>query len=58
MSSPVSYTLEGNIGVISVNNPPVNALSQPVRQGIYDAITRAEDDASKAVMIVCQGRRR
>ncbi len=56
MSSPVSYTLEGNIGVISVNNPPVNALSQPVRQGIYDAITRAEDDASKAVMIVCQGR--
>ena len=56
MSSPVSYTLEGRIGVISVNNPPVNALSQAVRQGIYDAIAEAESDASKAVLIVCEGR--
>ena len=56
MSSPVSYTLEGSIGVISVNNPPVNALSQAVRQGIFDAIAEAERDASKAVLILCEGR--
>ncbi len=56
MSSPVSYRLEGNIGVIAVNNPPVNALSQPVRQGILDAITRAQGDESAAVLIICEGR--
>ena len=56
MSSPVSYKLEGNIGVITVNNPPVNALSQPVRQGMLDAVTTAQGDDSEAVVIICEGR--
>jgi 3-hydroxyacyl-CoA dehydrogenase len=56
MSSPVSYSLQDNIGVISVNNPPVNALSHAVRQGLLDAITTAQSDASEAVVIVCEGR--
>ena len=56
MSSPVSYELLDNIGVISINNPPVNALSHPVRQGLYDTISAAQDDASEAVVIVCVGR--
>ena len=56
MSSPVSYKLEGNIGVITVNNPPVNALSQPVRQGMLDAVTTAQSDDSEAVVIICEGR--
>ncbi|HNP63122.1 MAG TPA: 3-hydroxyacyl-CoA dehydrogenase NAD-binding domain-containing protein [Woeseiaceae bacterium] len=56
MSSPVSYQLEGNIGVITVDNPPVNALSQPVRQGLLDAVTAAQIDASEALIILCAGR--
>ncbi|MDH3615589.1 MAG: 3-hydroxyacyl-CoA dehydrogenase NAD-binding domain-containing protein [Gammaproteobacteria bacterium] len=56
MSSPVKYELESNIGVISVDNPPVNALSQAVRQGLHDAIKAAQGDASEAVVIVCDGR--
>jgi len=56
MSSPVSYELEGNIGVITVDNPPVNALSHPVRQGLLDAISAAQTDASEAVVIICEGR--
>jgi 3-hydroxyacyl-CoA dehydrogenase len=56
MSLPVKYELESNIGVISVDYPPVNALSQAVRQGLHDAITAAQDDASEAVVIVCDGR--
>ena len=56
MSSPVSYKLEGIIGVITVNNPPVNALSQPVRQGMLDAITTAQGDDSEAIVIICEGR--
>jgi 3-hydroxyacyl-CoA dehydrogenase len=56
MTSPVSYELVDDIGVISIDNPPVNALSQAVRQGIHDAIAAAQQDASKAVLIICDGR--
>ena len=56
MSSPVNYTLTGNIGVMSVDNPPVNALSQAVRQGIMEALDEAQNDASEALLIICEGR--
>ena len=38
MSDAVSFTRDGEIGVITVANPPVNALSQPVRAGLKDAV--------------------
>jgi 3-hydroxyacyl-CoA dehydrogenase len=56
MTSPVSYELVDDIGVISVANPPVNALSHAVRQGIHDALAAAQQDASKAVLVICEGR--
>tara|TARA_B110000858_G_scaffold175732_1_gene209346 strand:- start:29057 stop:31162 length:2106 start_codon:yes stop_codon:yes gene_type:complete len=56
MSNVVSYELLGNIGVISVNNPPVNALSQVVREGILNAVNAAQEDASEALVLHCEGR--
>lgn len=56
MSQVVSYELLGNIGVISVNNPPVNALAQVVREGILNAVTEAQGDASEAIVLRCEGR--
>ncbi len=56
MSSPVNYELHGNIGAIIVDNPPVNALSQGVRQGLLDAITAAQSDSADALVIICAGR--
>ena len=56
MSSTVIYTLTGQIGVISIDSPPVNALSHAVRQGIMDALDQVEGDASEAVLIICEGR--
>jgi 3-hydroxyacyl-CoA dehydrogenase len=56
MTSFVSYELVDEIGVVTIDNPPVNALSQAVRQGIHDAIEVAQTDASKAVLILCAGR--
>jgi len=56
MSSSVRYELQGNVGVITVDNPPVNALSHAVRQGLLDAIKAAENDASEAIVILCDGR--
>ena len=56
MNDVVSYVMDGDIAVVTVNNPPVNALSRAVRQGLRDAIRRAADDDSKAVLILCEGR--
>ncbi len=56
MNDVVTYVLDGEIAVVTVNNPPVNALSQAVRQGLLDAIRRAAGDGSKAVLILCEGR--
>ena len=52
----VSYELNGEIGVITVNNPPVNAMSQAVRSGILDGVQSAQSDGSKAIVVVCDGR--
>ncbi len=53
---PVTYELVDDIGLIVINNPPVNALSHDVRQGIQEAIRLAQGDASRAVVIHCEGR--
>lgn len=52
----VSYQTVDDIGVITIDNPPVNALSHGVRQGILDGIKSAEDDDINAIIILCEGR--
>ncbi|MFL6771896.1 MAG: 3-hydroxyacyl-CoA dehydrogenase NAD-binding domain-containing protein [Sphingomicrobium sp.] len=55
-TSPISTRKHGDVLIILSNNPPVNALSTPVRQGLVDAIAQAEaDDSVKAVVIACEG---
>jgi 3-hydroxyacyl-CoA dehydrogenase len=55
-TSPISTRRHGDVLVILSNNPPVNALSTAVRQGIVDAIAEAEsDDAVRSVVIACEG---
>ncbi|MEX1032981.1 MAG: 3-hydroxyacyl-CoA dehydrogenase NAD-binding domain-containing protein [Cellvibrionaceae bacterium] len=54
--SVVNYELHGDVGVIKVDNPPVNALSQAVRQGLQESLAKAQNDASKAILIICEGR--
>jgi 3-hydroxyacyl-CoA dehydrogenase len=45
------------IAVITVNNPPVNALSAAVRRGIFDCIKSAGSDPQvRAVVLTCAGR--
>ena len=55
-TSPISTRKHGDVLIVLSNNPPVNALSTPVRQGLVDAIAEAEaDDSVKAVVIACEG---
>jgi len=57
MSSPVTYERKENIGIITVNNPPVNALSQAVRAGLSDCLKKAINDSSAEAVIVTGGGR-
>jgi 3-hydroxyacyl-CoA dehydrogenase len=53
----VDLDRRGRIAVLTINNPPVNALSQHVRQGLRDGVTQAIADATVgAIVITCAGR--
>ena len=57
MSEVVTYQREGAIGVIAVNYPPVNALSQVMRSGLLAALDEGQNDAdAKALLLVCEGK--
>jgi 3-hydroxyacyl-CoA dehydrogenase len=46
----------GDIAVIVIDNPPVNALSWHVRQGLFDGLAKAVEDGAKGVVVICDGR--
>ena len=55
--SVITTRKDGEVLVVTSDNPPVNALGQAVRAGLADAIAEAAaDDAIKAVVITCEGR--
>src|ERR1051325_8845029 len=56
-SELVRFAKEGDVGVITVDNPPVNALSPGVPQGITAAIDKGNADPSvKAMVLIGAGR--
>lgn len=57
MSDLVLFTRDGDVGIITVNNPPVNALSPGVPEGIHEALQQiAADDALRAAVLIGGGR--
>ncbi|WP_282601927.1 3-hydroxyacyl-CoA dehydrogenase NAD-binding domain-containing protein [Paracoccus sp. PARArs4] len=53
----VTYRREGEIGVITIDNPPVNALSHAVRDGLVRAADEfAADDGARACVMLAAGR--
>src|SRR5713101_3000310 len=53
----VAYARQGTVAVLTVDNPPVNALSVVVRQGLIDGIKRAvADPAVTAVVLIGKGK--
>lgn len=57
VTEAVSLEKQGEIGMLWIDNPPVNALGYPVRKGMVDGITLAmADDEIKAVVVICKGR--
>jgi 3-hydroxyacyl-CoA dehydrogenase len=57
MTDLVQLTSDNGIAVITINNPPVNALSPGVPEGISEALDRiTHDDALKATVLIGGGR--
>ena len=57
MSSFVSVARQGDVAVITIDNPPVNALSFHVREPLMQALVSLRDDPSvAAIVIACAGR--
>jgi 3-hydroxyacyl-CoA dehydrogenase len=57
LSELVSLRNEGDVAVVTIDNPPVNTLSHAMRSVLVDALSRARADADvTAIVIVCAGR--
>lgn len=56
MPPPVTLEMLDDIAVITIDNPPVNALSQPVRAGLLAACEQAGQRGSQALVLHCAGR--
>jgi 3-hydroxyacyl-CoA dehydrogenase len=57
INTSVDLHRDGEIAIVTVDNPPVNALKHEVRAGLAEALGQTRDDAAvKALVIACAGR--
>jgi 3-hydroxyacyl-CoA dehydrogenase len=57
INSVAELTIDGDVATVTINSPPVNALSQSVRDGLKRGVEAAEaNSAVKAIVIICAGR--
>ncbi len=52
-----NFGTDSNIAILTLNSPPVNALSAQVREGLHEGIKKAKNDKSvEAIVLICKGR--
>ena len=57
MNSPVRCDTKEGVAILTVENPPVNALSHAVRAGVVAHLAAAQEDAGiDAIVLICAGR--
>ncbi len=57
MGDIVSTRMDGDIAIVTIDNPPVNALSHAMRSDLNDALQAARSDqVIKAIVLTCTGR--
>ncbi|MBS0361193.1 MAG: enoyl-CoA hydratase/isomerase family protein [Proteobacteria bacterium] len=56
INSVTTLTREGDVAIITLNSPPVNALSAKVREGLYEGFKQANASDAKAIVLICEGR--
>ena len=55
-TGPITRAVTDGIAVVTIANPPVNALSAAVRAGLMDAVRRAADPGAAGVVIAAKGK--
>jgi 3-hydroxyacyl-CoA dehydrogenase len=56
INSVTTLTQDGDVAVITLNSPPVNALSAKVREGLFEGFKAAGASDAKAIVLICEGR--
>ena len=56
INSVTTLIREGDVDVITLNSPPVNALSAKVREGLFEGFTAAGASDARAIVLICEGR--
>ncbi|MER9654505.1 3-hydroxyacyl-CoA dehydrogenase NAD-binding domain-containing protein [Mesorhizobium sp. M0152] len=57
MSDFLKLSRDGDVAIVTIDNPPVNALSFHVREPLMQAVVSLRDDVSvAAIVIACAGR--
>ncbi|MBI1199714.1 MAG: 3-hydroxyacyl-CoA dehydrogenase [Phenylobacterium sp.] len=56
INSVTTLTREGDVAIVTLNSPPVNALSFNVRDGLYEGFKQAIASDAKAIVLICDGR--
>jgi len=57
LKGQVIYDVKDEVAILTVDNPPVNPLSDGVRTGLYESLVKAEEDISvKGVVLTGNGR--
>ena len=55
MSKTVGFEKVNNLGVVTINNPPVNAINQQVRLGLEQIFSKEQPEVS-AIVLCCTGK--
>jgi len=56
INSVTTLTHDGDIAIVTLNSPPVNALSANVRDGLFEGFKQAIASDAKAIVLICDGR--
>jgi 3-hydroxyacyl-CoA dehydrogenase len=52
-----TFIVDGEVGIITIDSPPVNALSVGVRRALDEGFRKfAADDSVEAIVLICAGR--
>jgi 3-hydroxyacyl-CoA dehydrogenase len=51
-ASPVAYENRDGVGIITIDNPPLNVLSREVRDGLFAAVRQAASDGGASSVVI------
>ncbi|MDB5581478.1 MAG: 3-hydroxybutyryl-CoA epimerase [Bradyrhizobium sp.] len=56
INTVTDLTIDDDVAVLTLNSPPVNALSRPMVEGIIEGIRAASASSAKIIILMCGGR--